>query len=558
MNQKRVPRLPLLFVLCFEHDFHEDNLGILPEYHIDLDSQGAIVMSTNETTDSRLPQYPQSYWLASAEVPEFDQLTQDITVDVAVVGGGITGITLAYLLAKQGKRVALLEAGRLMNGTTGHTTAKITAQHDLIYDELIRHVGEEKARLYYLANHDALAFIRNIVEENRISCDLAEEDSIIYATSEDSVAKIDKEWKAYEKLGIPGKRLDRIPLPIDVKAALVMTDQARFHPVVYLLHLVQEIVKAGGQIYEFTTAMTVDHGTFSSKVKTKEGYIVECRDVASCSHFPFYGAGGFYFARMYPERSYAVAITREKDDPGGMYLSADNPVRSIRSVTYDGEELLVVGGERHKTGQGTCTYQHYEALETFVRETFGLREIRYRWSAQDYTTLDKIPYIGRVVKDEQHAYIATGYRKWGMTHSTVAAQLLKDMILSVENRYEELYTPSRFHADPSVKTFLEANTDVAKHLIGGKLEWIRRDPEQIAADEGAVVRMNGKRAGAYRDPGGTLHVVDTTCTHMGCEVEWNDAERTWDCPCHGSRFSFWGDVIEGPAKKPLKLLDEPR
>ncbi|TJY43908.1 FAD-dependent oxidoreductase [Cohnella pontilimi] len=514
-------------------------------------------MSTNEPSESGLPQYPQSYWLASAEVPQFEKLTKDITVDVAVVGGGITGITLAFLLAKEGKKVAILEAGLIMNGTTGHTTAKITAQHDLIYDDLIRYVGEEKARLYYLANHEASAFIRRTVEENGISCDLTEEDSIIYSTSTNSIEKIDKEWKAYEKLGIPGKRVESTPLPLEVKAALVMPQQARFHPVAYLKHLVQEIVKAGGQIYENTTAMTVEHGTFANKVKTKEGHYVEARDVASCTHFPFYGAGGFYFARMYPERAYVLAIPREKSDPPGMYLSADNPVRSIRSVSYNGEELLVVGGERHKTGQGDSTFKYYEALEAFVRETFGPREIRYRWSAQDYTTLDKIPFVGRAVKDEQHAYIATGFRKWGMTNSTAAAQLLKDLILGVDNRYEKVYTPSRFHADPSVRVFLETNADVAKHFVGGKLEWETRDPQDLAPDQGAAVRIYGRRAGAYRDPDGKLYIVDTTCKHMGCEVEWNDAERTWDCPCHGSRYNYRGDVMEGPAKQPLKLLNQP-
>ncbi|WP_123039986.1 FAD-dependent oxidoreductase [Cohnella candidum] len=502
-----------------------------------------------------LPQYPESFWLASAEIPSSGKLTADLSVDVAVVGGGITGITLAYLLAKEGQKVALLEAGRILTGTTGHTTAKVTAQHDLIYDEFIHHVGEEKARLYYDANRQAMDFIRSTVRELDISCDWAEEDAYVYTASEQNVAKIDKEWKAYEKLGIPGKRVNGIPLPIPgVLAAVAMTGQARFHPTAYLSRLVREFVGLGGQLFEETMAKTVEHGSPYSQVVTEDGHRVTCRNVASCTHFPFYGAGGFYFARMYSERSYALGVKRTQDYPGGVYLSADTPPRSIRTVSYGGEDLLVIGGERHKTGQGICTFQHYEALEKFAQETFGPAEIRYRWSAQDLTTLDKIPYVGRPVASERNAFIATGYRKWGMTGGTAAALLLKDLILGIRSPYEELYTPSRFHADPSVKEFLSLNADVAKHLIAGKLEWVRRDPEDLGNDEGAAVHVNGKRAGAYREPGGALHVLDTTCTHMGCEVEWNDGERTWDCPCHGSRFSFRGEVLEGPAKKPLKVI----
>lgn len=499
-----------------------------------------------------LPEAPSSYWLESTERKSFDSLQEDIEVDVAVVGGGITGITLACLLAEEGKRVALLEAGRLVTGTTGHTTAKISAQHDLIYDELIHHIGAEKARLYYEANSEALAFIRERVSKHHIECDLVREDAYVYTTSADNIEKIDNEWVAYQRLGIPGERVERIPFNIASKAAIVMKDQARFHPVAYLEHLVKSFVERGGLVFENTTALSVDHGDPTSKVNTASGYTVTCRNVVSCSHFPFYSVQGFYFARMYAERSYVLALRMKDDYPGGVYLSCDDPPRSIREVTYNGEKLLIVGGEKHKTGQGICTIKHYEALEQFARETFGDLEVAYRWSAQDLTTLDNIPYIGRVTQNEPHALIATGYRKWGMSTGTAAALLLKDMILGVENRYEELYSPSRFYADPSFRNFLSTNADVAKHLLAGKLEMVRRHPDTVEPGEGSVVQVNGKRAGAYREDDGTLHLVDTTCTHMGCEVEWNEGDRTWDCPCHGSRFSYKGEVLDGPAKKPLK------
>ncbi|MBO9131030.1 FAD-dependent oxidoreductase [Bacillus sp. 165] len=497
-----------------------------------------------------MPQFPEPYWRSSAKVPSFPKLTDNLMVDVAIVGGGISGITAAYLLVKEGLKVALIDADNLLNGTTGHTTAKITAQHDLIYDELIHHIGEEKARLYYAANNDALQFIRNMVHEHKISCGFTEEDAYLYTSSAHSLYKLNNESKAYEKLGIKGELTTNLSLPFDIKGALIMKNQAQFHPLQFLSYLVQEITNGGGMIFENTTAVDVEKGG-KPIVLTSGGHRISCDNLICCSHFPFYDGKGFYFTRMYAERSYVLGVKTEKAYPGGMYLSIDDPKRSLRSVNMYGENLVLVGGESHKAGQGICTIKHYEALQTFAEETFGVKEIPYRWSAQDLITLDKIPYIGCITDHNPNIFVATGYRKWGMTNGTAAALLLKDLILKRDNPYSELYTPSRFQTDPSVKHFISQNADVAKHLIEGKLEFALRKPEDLANDEGAVVRVNGKRAGAYKDSEGTLHIVDTTCTHLGCEVEWNAGDRTWDCPCHGSRFSIQGDVIEGPADKPL-------
>jgi Rieske Fe-S protein len=217
--------------------------------------------------------------------------------------------------------------------------------------------------------------------------------------------------------------------------------------------------------------------------------------------------------------------------------------------------VILVGGENHKTGQGITTLRHYEALEKYAEETFGIEKYLYRWSAQDLTTLDKVPYVGRITSSHPNVFVATGFRKWGMTNGTAAAILLKDLIARGESLYEELYSPSRFEGDTMVKNFLAGNAEVAKHLVKGKIEKPNKNPEELKHDEGAVVSVRGKRAGAYKDSSGLLHIVDTTCTHLGCEVEWNSGDRTWDCPCHGSRFSYNGEVVEGPAEKPLKRLE---
>ncbi|OXM87525.1 FAD-dependent oxidoreductase [Paenibacillus rigui] len=512
-------------------------------------------MTQPQNTTSELPVVPQSYWLASTEISDFPALSEDIHTEVAVVGAGMTGIVTAYLLAKRGVQVALLEAGHLLTGTTGHTTAKITAQHDLIYDEFLSHFGEEQTRFYYEANIEALEWIKGTIREHGISCELSEEDAYIYAASEADQAKIVKEAEAYRRLGIPGSYVEQIQLPYPTKGAVVMHHQAQYHPLAFLTVLVEELKRRGVRIYEQTEAMTVEEGSHPVVV-TRQGHKVHAKHVVSSTHYPFYGAGGFYFARMHPERSYAIAVKASAALPKGMYLSAGDPKRSLRTVKVNGEDFLILGGENHQTGQGICTIKHYEALQSFGEQHFGIREIGYRWSAQDLITLDKLPYIGPAASDTPNIFIATGYKKWGMTTSVAAALLLDKQISGIASPYTDLFRPSRFHADPSLRNFAVENADVAKHLIQGKLEMVSRDPAELGKDEGAVVRVNGKRAGAYRDSHGQLHLVDTTCTHMGCEVEWNDGERTWDCPCHGSRYSYQGEVLEGPAKKPLATIRE--
>ncbi|KFN03872.1 FAD-dependent oxidoreductase [Bacillus clarus] len=505
-------------------------------------------------TNNTYPKFPSPYWIESATLSTFPHLSENIKTEVVIIGAGITGITTAYLLAKEGMKVVLIDSGRILNGTTGHTTAKVTAQHDLIYDELINHFGIEKAHLYYEANDNALQFIKDTVQKYEIDCDFTNEDSYLYTTTTNGLRSLTKEYEAYQKLNIPCDYVQSLSIPIPIQSALVMKNQAQFHPLLYLKTLVENFIEMGGIIYEQTTAIDVEKG-FYPQVITKNGQRITCGYVVSCSHFPFYDANSFFFARMYAERSYVLAVKAKTNYPGGMYLSIDDPKRSLRYATINGEKLILIGGESHKTGQGINTMLHYEALHSFAEGTFGIDEIPYRWSAQDLITLDKLPYIGHINENNPNIFVATGYRKWGMTTGTVAAHLLKNSISKIQSPYKELFAPSRFHANPDIKTFLSQNIDVAKHLIEGKIEVALRKPEDLEIGEGAVVRVHGKRAGAYKDEEGKLHIVDTTCTHLGCEVEWNNGDCTWDCPCHGSRFSIDGAIIEGPADKPLKRVD---
>ncbi len=506
-------------------------------------------------TINQWPQFPEPYWREHLQFPSFQSLEEDITTDVTIIGGGISGITAGYLLSLQGVNVTIIEAGNILNGTTGHTTAKVTAQHGIIYDEFINHFGEEKAKLYYQASDSAREFIKQTVQELTINCDFEEHDAYIYTNSEKELSKLEKEATAYEKLGILGGLVDSMPLTkLPMIKALVMRGQAQFHPLKYLVPLTESIIKNGGQIFEQTTAVDIEEGT-NPKVITRNGKTITSNQVICCSHYPFKDTAGFYFARMYQERSYIVAVKSDEPYPGGMYISAETPTRSVRTTPMGNDNLLLLSGEGHKTGHGINTMEHYEALATFGKEVLGVTDIQYRWSAQDIYTLDKMPYIGHYTSGSDNIYLATGYRKWGMTNGTAAGIILSDLITKGSNPYAELFSPSRFHADPDIKRFVEHNADVAYQLVKGKIGMNFKHPEEVSVGEGAHVKINGEKCGAYRDENGQLHVVNSTCTHMGCEVEWNDGERTWDCPCHGSRFTINGDVIEGPAEIPLKKVD---
>jgi glycine/D-amino acid oxidase-like deaminating enzyme/nitrite reductase/ring-hydroxylating ferredoxin subunit len=506
--------------------------------------------------EAKLPQYPESYW-REIEFPTFPRLENDIEVDVAIIGGGITGITAAYILSQNNQKIALIEAGKILTGTTGHTTAKLTAQHDLIYDELINHFGIEKARQYYEATSGAIKFVQDTVQKHQIDCDFLEQDAIVYSTTDEYVQKIENEKLAYDKLNIPSEIINSIPFDIQIKNGLTMFKQAQFHPTKYLTALVKNLSQENVQLFEMTTAADIENEDSDNPVVvTREGKRISCKFVIQATQFPFYDKPGLYFARMYASRSYVLGVKADLKYPGGMYISADSPVRSIRFTPFDGEDLILVGGDNHKTGQGIDTFKHYEALHQFAEQTFKVKEIPYRWSAQDLVTIDKLPYIGPITKNKQRILVATGYRKWGMTNGTAAAMVLSDFILGKQNDFLHLYDTSRFDADPSLKKVISINADVAKHLIKGKMEYVPKFPSELANDEGSVVLVNGKRAGGYRDEHGKLHLVDTTCTHLGCECEWNHGDRTWDCPCHGSRYSYDGAVLNGPALHPLKQVNE--
>ncbi|MEN6317097.1 MAG: FAD-dependent oxidoreductase [Clostridiaceae bacterium] len=509
-------------------------------------------MNIDELKNFKKP--PQSYWMASTPGTDYPVLDKDIKVDIAIIGGGFVGISTAYMFSKEGLKVVIIEADRILQGTTGHTTAKITSQHGLIYNKIKSQMSEEFAKQYADANETAIRMIEKIAKENEIECDYTPQSAYDFTYRDGYVDKISEEVKVASSLGIKATYLEEIPLPFKIKAAVRFDNQAQFHPRKYLLHLAEYISKHGCQIFEQSRVVNIEEGDRYILI-TNKGKKVTAEKVIIASHYPCYNKAGMYFARIWPDRSYVLAARVKEKYPGGMYITAEEPGRSLRSQKSDDGELILIGGEHHKTGQGEDTIKHYEALVDYSNKNFTVEDIPYRWSTQDCMTLDDVPYIGHFTSDTPNMYIATGFGKWGMTNSTVSSLILRDLIIAGKSPWQDVYNPSRKTLAASAKTFVVENLNVAKELIKGKTSRLPDDVD-INADEGKVIEAEGQRAGAYKDEHGTMHIVNTTCTHMGCELMWNSAEKSWDCPCHGSRFSYEGDIIEGPAVKPLDMHND--
>lgn len=507
---------------------------------------------------------PLSYWIASTKDTSYPQAEGIIEVDTAIIGGGIVGLTTAYLLRKKGIRVAVIEANRIAKGVSGHTTAKITSQHSLIYDKMIRAVGEEKAQQYATANQSAIDLVENIIRENNIQCDFKRLPAYVYTQDDKYIQKLEDEVKSAVKLGIPADYTEQMKLPFNALGAMKFENQAQFHPRKYLLALASAIWGDDCRIYEQSRAVKVvegeTHTTGSNSIDphtiiTDNGAEIRAANVVLASHYPFYDLPGLYFARIYPERSYLLGLRIEGTLPEGMYITAEDPARSLRTCPDDNSELLIVGGEHHKTGHGTNLHGHYETLIDFAQSYFNVTDIPYRWSAQDYTAMDGIPIVGRLTSGKDRIYVATGFAKWGMSNGTAAAVIISDLILYGDSSWAPVYDPSRFTPIASAKNFVVENADVAKNYIAGKLN-IPAETVEVAKGEAAISETGGHKVGVYKDMDGNNHFVSTTCTHIGCELKWNSAELSWDCPCHGSRFTYTGDIIEGPALESIKLMEE--
>ncbi|MDQ1712003.1 MAG: hypothetical protein QOE45_1453 [Frankiaceae bacterium] len=502
-----------------------------------------------------LPGAPVSYWIASTPTTRYDAAPAELDVDVAVLGGGIAGLSTAAALQTRGRSVAVVEAGRIVEGVTGHTTAKVAASHGLLYAYLIDAFGEERARLYADSQQAALDHIVRTTADEGVDCDLVRTPSYVYSEDPAEVETLEREVEAATRLGLPVSLVKDVPLPYDVAGAIRYDDQARFHPRRYLLHLAERIVANGGLVVESTRALDVDEG--DPCVVTTDRGVVRARDVVVATHIPFLDRGMF-FARQFPKRDYVVAARIDPTHaPDGMFLSTETPTHSVR-VTEDGDALLlIVGGEGHTTGRADDTEDRYRRLEAWTTERFGVTDFTHRWSTQDYTSTDRVPFVGRFHPGAKRLWVATAFGAWGMTNGTMSGLLLADLVTGVENPWAGVYDPGRIGpVTTKAKEFVKENVAVAKELVTGYLSpGDVASVDDLAPGEAAVVRTGLSKTAAYRDDDGVLHAVSARCTHLGCVVGWNAAERSWDCPCHGSRFGVDGAVLQGPAVEPLARKD---
>ena len=486
-----------------------------------------------------------SLWMSDPEWPVFAPLQADIEVQALVVGSGITGLTAARLLADEGMTVALIDSSRLCSGVTGYTTAKLTALQSTIYTDIVRTWGQEVAAGYAEANLAGIDRVRRRVAEDGIECELESRPAFTYAEFQENLPAIEAEVVAAQQAGLDVSFTTKCDLPYPIQGAARLDDQAQFHPRLYCRGLLDAVVEKGGLVYEGTRALDLD--SRDGVVTTDHGNI-RADVIIVATHIPFTNRGG-YFARMTPSRSYAVALSPGPTPVEGMYISVDEPLRSIRS-TSDGH--IIVGGESHPAGGDSDTRRRYRALETWSAARFPQGRVAFQWSAHDYRSVDRLPYIGRL-GGSGRVFTSTGYAKWGLANGTIGAEIMVDMAMGRPNPFAPIFDSSRLAVGKGLRGFAEASVRTVKSLVVDRFR--RSDPkdiDELLPGSGGVLWRDGKRVGAFRTEDGLVHLVSTTCTHLGCQLSLNTAERTWDCPCHGSRFDIDGLVVHGPAVEDLE------
>lgn len=430
-----------------------------------------------------------SVWSDHINLPQFPQLKRDINTEVLIVGGGMCGILCAYFLEQKGIDYVLVEGERIGQGITKNTTAKITSQHGLIYDKLIKNAGIEKAKMYLQSNEDALAKYRELCQN--IKCDFEQKDAYTYSLSD--AKQLEDEVKAVNVLGLKAEFVEKLPLPFETKGAIKVGNQAQFNP----LRFLSEIAK-GLNIFENTFIRDIkDHTAIANDVK------ITAKKIIVATHFPFINKHGSYFLKMYQHRSYVIAL-QNAPEVNGMYVDEAQKGMSFRNY----KDLLLIGGGDHRTGKMGGNWQE---LREFAKKNYPEATEKYAWATQDCMSLDGIPYIGHYSKQTPHMYVASGFNKWGMTSSMVAGMILSDMVMGKENEYREVYSP---HRSMLKQQLLMNGVEAVSNLLTPSIK---------------------------------------RCPHMGCSLKWNKNERTWDCPCHGSRFESDGKLIDNPAKHNAKV-----
>ncbi|MBB5396824.1 FAD-dependent oxidoreductase [Mucilaginibacter sp. AK015] len=476
----------------------------------------------------------------------------DKIYDALVIGGGITGLTAALLLQNAGRKVVIAEAYTIGFGTTGGTTAHINTFADTSYNDAISNFGKEGAQLFAEAINEGCGLIRANVSNYRIDCDYETKTGFIYAEDEKQASQLNELFESTKRVGVPVNYTEQVPTPLAFKAALQLNGQAQFHPLKYLQALSKAFVEAGGVILENTKIDTLEAGDdihygLSGALKIK------ARNVVYATHIP--PGINSYSLRCAPYRSYAIAVQLTNEVyPDALIYDMQEPYHYFRTHVIKGQKLLIAGGNDHKTGHDEPE-KALADLEKYFRDNYPVAEVKYRWSSQYYVPADGFPYIGQMPEAAKGVYCATGYNGNGMMLGSIAGKILADLIQGKDNRYQEIFSPSRLKPIAGFTEFVKENADVAYHFVADRFGLQETESfKELQPGTGQVVEIDGKKVAAYRDEKGQVFALSPVCTHAGCIVNWNGEEKSWDCPCHGARYDINGQVLTGPATKPLAAV----
>ena len=539
-----------------------------------------------------------SYWIDSIKnKEEYFKLNSDLNVDVCIIGGGLVGISTAYKLRKEKLKTIVLEKGNIGKSTSGNSTAKITSQHGLIYKYLVDSKGKDFAQNYYKANEEAIENINNIIKEENIECDFEYQPAYVFTQKVQDVEKIKDEVKTIKDFRgeaefiegsdfeiLKSKSVDTVDnnnkklnitvdnslnitsanesniikeklkniIPLKPVAGIKFEKQAQFNPYKYLISLANICNSAGVNIFEHTKVIDVKLNDGTYEILAESGYIVKAKQIVIATKYPIINIPGFYFMKMYQSTSYVIGWETDKKLFNGMYISSEKPIISLRMAKHKNKNLLIVAGFDNKTGENIDLCDSYKYLEEIAKSIYPKGNFKYCWNTEDCITLDKIPYIGKFSELWDNAYVATGFNKWGMTTSNIASGIISDMVLGRKNKYEEIFKSTRLEPIKNIKEVTNMIKESIDGLIIKKIKIPDEAINQIQEGEGKIVEVNGDKVGVYKESNNKIYSINPVCKHLGCELTWNNLDKTWDCPCHGSRYDYKGKLIYGPSVKNLE------
>lgn len=535
-----------------------------------------------------------SYWINSEKNKEkYNKLEKNIETDICIIGGGITGISTAYYLTKENLKVTVLDMGKIGFHTTGNSTAKITSQHGLFYKYLKDSKGEDFARLYYDANEDAIKNIKKIVEKENIECDLECQSAYVLAANREEVQKVKDEVEVVRGFGghaeyLEREDIDKNLLILNPLAAIRFKNQAQFNSYKYTIELAKICKNLGANIYENTKVVDVRDEKDYYYLETEDGYKIKAKYLVITTKYPIINIPGFYFMKMYQSTSYGISIPVKEKLFDGMYITSTNPKVSLRMAKVDNniikdvvdgnienyakqdkenrkrvkekqnskidnEYVLIVVGADHKTGEKTDLSNSYKKLENIAKQIYPQGKVENYWNTEDCITLDKIPYIGKYSSMWENAYVATGFNKWGITTSNIAANIITDMIIGRKNIYEDIFISTRVEPVKNRQEVGNMLKETVSSLVLKKFELPEREQASLKNEEGKIIEIEGEKVGAYKDKEGRIYTIVPKCAHLGCELSWNNLDKTWDCPCHGSRYDYTGKMLYGPTVRDLYI-----